>query len=254
LDVTITTSGFELPATLQAGRYLVTATNAGDQEAEAQFARLPAGVTEAMLSDVIATPEALPPEWAYRATLAGGAFDVPPGGSEQVIVDLTPGTWYVVAMEGLTAFQSITVTDGAIPVASAPEPPADATIEVQEYAFVGLPEQVMPGRHLWKITNTGSQPHFLELGSSETPVTAEQALQALQVFFEGGTPPPGVPDLSQGITDLPGMNALSAGQTAWLVLDLAPGNYLVSCFFPDQETQMPHALMGMIGAFTVGKG
>jgi hypothetical protein len=257
LAVTITASGFELPDSVPAGRYLVTATNSGDQETEASFVRLPADVTEATLEATLralAAPGGAPDiGWVYRATLAGGAYDVPPGGQEQVIVDLSPGTWYVVAAEGLYAYQALTVTAGATPAATAPEPPADATIDLQEYAIVGLPEQTTPGRQVWKVTNTGTQPHFLELGRSATPLTAAQFLQGLQVF-ETGTPQAGAPDLSQGITDVPGMDTLSAGQTAWLVIDLEPGNYLAACFFADQQTGMPHALMGMVGVFTVGEG
>ena len=42
-----------------------------------------------------------------------------------------------------------------------------------------------------------------------------------------------------------------AGQTAWLIHDLAPGYYLAICFFPDQRTRVSHALLGRVGAFTV---
>ena len=37
-------------------------------------------------------------------------------------------------------------------------------------------------------------------------------------------------------------------------LDLAPGTYIAVCFVPDEETGVPHALMGMVQVFTVAEG
>jgi hypothetical protein len=44
---------------------------------------------------------------------------------------------------------------------------------------------------------------------------------------------------------------LSAGRTAWLVVDLAPGSYLAACFVPDRDSGAPHAFLGMLDVFTV---
>jgi hypothetical protein len=43
-------------------------------------------------------------------------------------------------------------------------------------------------------------------------------------------------------------------RAAPLALDLAPGTYIALCFVPDEETGVPHALMGMVQVFTVGEG
>jgi hypothetical protein len=47
-------------------------------------------------------------------------------------------------------------------------------------------------------------------------------------------------------TSLGGPNAGAVGTTTNVVVDLAPGRYLVACLIPDEETGMPHAAMGML--------
>jgi hypothetical protein len=51
-----------------------------------------------------------------------------------------------------------------------------------------------------------------------------------------------------------GLSFLSAGRTAWALVDLPPGTYVALCYVPDREVGAPHALMGMIDVFSVGGG
>ena len=44
---------------------------------------------------------------------------------------------------------------------------------------------------------------------------------------------------------------LTNGQVNWLAFDLAPGTYAAVCFIPDQDTGMPHVMLGMVEIFTV---
>ena len=65
-----------------------------------------------------------------------------------------------------------------------------------------------------------------------------------------GTPAASVLGFDE-ITDVYATPNISPGHTTWIEVDLAPGTYAVACFVPDQETQAPHALMGMVQVFTV---
>lgn len=113
IDITITKDGFDgIPASLEAGRYLVTATGAeGVDEASAAFIRPPSGMSADDLIGALgignppplASPSASPeaegpseesplPTFVYQMTFAGGAV-IAPAGSGQVMLDLGPGEW-----------------------------------------------------------------------------------------------------------------------------------------------------------------
>jgi hypothetical protein len=79
--------------------------------------------------------------------------------------------------------------------------------------------------------------------------TTQQQLTEFITAFEMGTPT-SVLDPSQ-IIDIGGISTLSPGQTTWTAYDLEPGVYGVACFFPDNGTGAPHAVLGMAVLFTV---
>lgn len=62
---------------------------------------------------------------------------------------------------------------------------------------------------------------------------------------------PAASDLAlEDIHDLYESSILSSGQTMWIEVDLSPGTYGLACFLPDQGTQAPHAMLGMMQVFT----
>jgi hypothetical protein len=265
LDVTITDTGFDAPSEIAAGRVLLAVTNAAtasEDSADANLALLPAGTTiedvAAYFGPQMGTPmaeDAAVPDWIYEATVAGGPI-VLPGQTMQAVVDLTPGDW-VLFNDSPGASQQpqpLTVTESAASPTAMEEPQADVDVQLQEYAFIGLENPIPAGPHLWKFTNTGTEPHIMVLFRGPAGITMDQVMALLQMP-DDATPPPSSPyqetdfDFNQ-----PGLAALSAGQTAWLALDLQPGTYIALCFVPDDETGVPHALMGMIQIFTVGEG
>jgi hypothetical protein len=273
VPITITDTGFQAPAQLPAGRVLLTVTNAATGNplgADAALVQLPVGATVADVQAFFGPPAATPttgatassataaggaPAWLYQATWAGGPI-VPPGQTIAAVVELTPGDWLLIN-DSLGAPQQplpLTVTGTTASPTTTTAPTADVTIQLQEYAFVGLDQPILAGPHLWQITNTGTQPHFLQLLGAPTGVTMDQVMTLLQLP-EDATPPPGFPygpqdfDFAQ-----PGLAVISPGHTAWLALDLAPGTYLALCFVPDQQSGVPHALLGMAQLFTVAGG
>jgi hypothetical protein len=262
LAITITDTGFEAPAEIAAGRVLLTVTNnapATQESADANLMRLPEGTTiedvAAFFGPQMVTPatgtDQAAPGWIYEATFAGTPI-VLPGQTAQAVVDLSPGNWVLLndSPGAPQSPQSLTVTGSAATPAAAQEPQADVDVQLQEYAFVGLDQSIPAGPHLWKFTNTGTQPHIMILFRGPAGITMNQVMTLLQ--SENATPPADFPYQESDFDfNQPGLGAISPGQTSWLALDLAPGTYFALCFVPDRETGTPHALMGMVQVFTV---
>jgi hypothetical protein len=238
---------FELTTRVVAGRYLVTVDNQGEEGVDAQFVQVPEGRTVEELDHALADPNDNA-AWLYETTWAGGPT-VLAGKQGQTIIDLTAGNWAIVA-DGYSPSSLMVIP--AYPGSPAkPDPEVAATIELQEYSFAGLTDSIQPGKQIWKITNVGEQPHFLELIKAPGPVTVEQVLDMLMSSGDpSATPAPGALDPST-IEGVGGIGTISPGQTGWYVTDLEPGTYVALCFVPDRESGMPHVMMGMVQVFTV---
>ncbi|HEX5499847.1 MAG TPA: hypothetical protein VFX03_11490, partial [Thermomicrobiales bacterium] len=117
-------------------------------------------------------------------------------------------------------------------------------------AFNGLDAGLQPGPQIWKVSNAGAQPHFMIVGKAPNGATTEQLLAGINAQMTG-TPAANGLDLTK-IPTTGGCTTLSAGQSLYLPLDLAAGSYAAVCFFPDQQTFAPHAMLGMATIFTVG--
>jgi hypothetical protein len=267
----VSADGAEAPTEAAAGRHLVVLENGSEDEVDITFFKTPAG--ETLESLMAATPSAEgeeggPPAWLYEAEIAGGIV-APAGGGGMVVVDLTAGEWFVdvfrqsdeegsaatpAAAEGEGEGESqplpVTVTGDAGSPAAAVEPAGAVAVEMQEFAFV-MPAQLPTGPQVWKVTNTGEQPHFIVLVKGPDDLTMDDVMAILAADATGGTPPPGVPNPETDFEDIGETSLLSAGKTMWLEFDLAPGTYVALCFFPDRETGMPHAALGMVQLVTV---
>jgi hypothetical protein len=213
IKITTTDAGFRVsPSETPAGWTLVTFTNSSNEEEDApDLMLLPAGMTVEDVISALATPDAAAPSWIYQTTFAGGPFATK-GKTTQAVSLLTEGDWLVFSGgEPQLAGTKLTVraTSNASPAAVSIA--ADVEVSLQEYAFLGLEQPVPAGSHVWKVTNTGQQPHAAAAG---------------------------------------GCSTVSVGQSLYLPLALAAGTYGAVCFFPDQETGAPHVLMGMAATFT----
>ena len=84
-------------------------------------------------------------------------------------------------------------------------------------------------------------PHFVVLAHVKDGTTRKQVIDS----FSSPNPPDFV---------LPGeqdSDIVSPGHAMALHLQLPPGRYALMCFFPDPETGMPHAFMGMVRMVTL---
>lgn len=246
------------PSSVDAGRYLVALDATGTSSASLNLIRVSDDSTYDATAELFVTTytaDELPDEF-YDLGLAGGTLATA-GDSSQVIVDLTPGDWVIgLALESAdgdtasTATYELMVT-GTFP--SVDDPTSDVDVEMYEMGF-DLPDQIDSGPRVWHLTNTGDQPHFIDVALYPEPFTVDQALTALAGSDEAtsgsATPDPDALDSSL-FEEVAHSSLVSSGLDEWVQFDLAPGNYIALCWIPDRESGAPHAFMGMARTFTV---
>lgn len=223
----------------------VTLANALDKEYEFTVFRVHAGTTvdevEAGIREVNQTFDG--PTLAKFLPLADviGGSTVAAGAQQLVYLDLRPGMYVLQVNESesnANAFMvPVTVNDG--PAAEAPA--ADLEVHFADFHY-DFPDVIKAGPQLWHVQNVGSQPHFAVLFKLLPGKTADDLMAAITSGDEN-TPPPAEPG---GF-----LEAITAGQSYYVPVDLAPGNYVAVCFIPDLATGVPHAMEGMVDGFTV---
>ncbi len=270
LVIVATDEGWEAPAEVAAGRYLVTVTYDGEREfGTTAFLQLPEDWT---IGDLNARFEAssfgstpIPSDgtyvsstepdisWLYDLTLAGGISPVP-GETAQGIIDLDAGNW---------AIWADSFDQPAIPLSVTGDPPAVQTIPDASVTITGLQDDdtfmfaidgdLSPGLQIVEVRNDSSQPMFVEFLALSAAVSPEQ----LTGFFD--TPPGLGPDPALGLPadfSVTISNFYSAiqseGSTQWIVTNFEPGAYGMACWLPDLEHDgASHASRGMLETFEV---
>jgi hypothetical protein len=103
----------------------------------------------------------------------------------------------------------------------------------------------MPSAGLLSLTftNSGSQPHQLNIARLNDGVTQDQVSSAFKTDPVSALPK---------VTFVGGVNTVDPGKSQSVVIDLAPGTYVAACFLNDvHNAQMMHAQEGMYKFFTV---
>jgi hypothetical protein len=96
---------------------------------------------------------------------------------------------------------------------------------------------VLPAKGTITFKNTATNsPHFLLLQHVKAGTTRKQVIQD---FSSNGKP-------KSVLQDGVGTDVLSPGHAQTLSYNLPKGDYAEACFFPDLQTGMPHAFMGMV--------
>jgi plastocyanin len=249
---------FEMPATAESGYNRITLNNQGAEDHHAMFLRFNDGTTEEQFMQVLMGGDLLA---LLDVVTAYGGTITNPGGQATVVAFLDPGTYAVVCVipdaQGVPhvahgMISMLEVTEGA---GTAPDPVADGTITLVEMAFEGLPAEVPAGSYVWEVVNGGTQLHEMAIYQLAPGVPAAAIIASItappaspEAIGPAATPEAaGPPPFVAGAGAAP----MSPGATNYVELDAQPGEYLVVCFVPDAETGMPHAMMGMIGSFTV---
>jgi hypothetical protein len=255
LRIVVTDDGAEVPTEVPAGRVLVVLENQGTPDGPAAVSdvnilQVSDGITLDDLNAVMTSQEGGEiPDWFSDITSVGG-FNVVAGQTGFAVIDLEAGEWFI-GVGDFNPYAALTVTADADATA-APEgdPPSDVSVELGDFSN-DLPDRLPAGSQVWHVTNNGEQLHEIVLVRTPELLTVEQVM-TIVTLPEGGTPPPGVPDMStfEFLPDV--VKSISPGREIWVEPTLEPGNHVAICSTLDPETGMPHLLLGEIRVFTVG--
>jgi plastocyanin/uncharacterized cupredoxin-like copper-binding protein len=250
VEVVATDYAFQAPASLPAGRTTFRFVNQGKVRHELNVSRLKPGVSiDALLKKVRA-------EESVKDLTEGpvGVLFAKSGGRSEagLTVELTPGEMYAVICifrdsagakphYDLGMYSVISVGEGQS-VSTAPQAVVD-TIVATDYAYQ-YPRTLAPGKHTFVMRNDGKMRHELSIVLLKKGVTfdklreVEKARGDVEALFDGDF----------GLLHSRGLeNPL--GQ---LTIDMLPGReYVIACFFQDDEKSPPHYDLGMFGSITI---
>jgi hypothetical protein len=250
LDVSLTDASIDLATTeVPAGLIVLRVTNNSSAENGAAVLGPGPGQTMDDLQAAAATPtpsDSFPP-FFYTATIAGGPASLQPGESAEALVSVPAGDW-VVFCEGDQDPAFFSATEDAT---SRTDPPAeDIAVDLGDFYFGGL-HDLSTGQQLWKVTNSGKQPHMMVVLGVPDGTTGDQVM-ATALSDMSGTPAANALQESDFRNTTAGVVLLSSGQTTWIPANLDAGTYVALCFVTDPETGQPHMMEGMYSIFTVG--
>lgn len=261
-DLVVTTDGTtnDLPASLAAGRYHVVLHNTNTTNAvDLDFYMAPAGTSDAdalaFYSEAAASQSPVLPDLVYTLTIPGGV-SAPPSGTAEGIIDLKPGDgkWYAGFQidsnddsPNTGQAQALDIT-GTMPTVT--DPTAAVTVGLTEFA-IDMPDSAPAGPQIWKVTNTGGTPHFLDLVMSDGSLTQENVQMLFGSFLGTPIPAEATPASFDTLQDMGGTGVLSTGQSMWIEVDLQPGQYMGACFLSGPGDTPMHAAMGMFKIFEV---
>lgn len=212
----------------------------GDRGHELQIVRLHRGYTlQQAMADVQKSFRGDVPAIVrvdHGISFRGGA-PARPGRPGEVTVTLSAGRYYFIDQNG----RGLSWVDVVGRTHTRPSP-ADATITAHTYGF---DVSALPTSGLLRVRNISDQPHFVNLQRVRTGTTPAMVARALRHQSPGPKPS----WLLHAGTD---SAVVSPYRHAVLAYDLPAGEYLLACFWPDDETGMPHAYMGMWKLVTVG--
>jgi hypothetical protein len=245
LHVTVTDTEYQAPTEAEAGLTILTLENTTDEPQTLSLVGPGESQTVEELSALLEEPvtEDVFPQWLFDVELAGGPR-VPAGETKQVLIELEEGDWWA-GGENNQTLAHIEVTGGDD---EADEPDADLEVELTEFEFAGLPDDVPAGDHVIKFENTGEQTHFVQLVKAPEGFTVEH----FQALINGEPLPADAPEVNEtNFFDIGGLAFISSGNTAWVPVTLEPGSYIVVCFWPERESMTAHAQLGMVDGFVV---
>jgi len=166
------------------------------------------------------------PEWFWSVLPAGGVGLTAPGGVAQTTINLEPGTYvvecYVKTPEGVFhsmygMLHELTVTDGAS-VATVPEANVEMSLVNYEIVTVG---ELAAGENTVRVEvledPEGLLKHDIHLVRLSGEATANDVVAWMDWLDELKAPAPA--------EFLGGAEDMTAGSSAYITLDLAPGNY-----------------------------
>jgi hypothetical protein len=118
-----------------------------------------------------------------------------------------------------------------------PRVPTTSSITTFTYGF-GTTPSTLPSSGWTRVGNVSDQPHFVVMQRVKDGTTPRMVRKFLKKHGLQGNPPWALKaSTSTGV--------ISPNHHQALRYSLPKGKYLLACFWPDDETGMPHILMGM---------
>jgi len=249
VTITATDYAFAMPDSIPAGLTTFRLINQGKELHHASLVRLGAGKTAADFQAGLAAAmqsHAPPPAWM---AFVGGPNAVTLGDTASATQVLEPGSYVFVCwipsldgvphvMKGMMHPLMVTAGPGGPTDA---EPAADVTIKLTDYDFQ-LSQPLTAGRHVVRVDNVVAQGHEVVIAA----LAPGKSLKDFIAWEAGGEKGP----LPTGQW-LGGVTTLDVGGHAQFTTTLAPGNYLLLCFWPDAKDGKPHIMHGMGKEITV---
>ncbi|HEX3908098.1 MAG TPA: hypothetical protein VHW92_09225 [Mycobacteriales bacterium] len=175
---------------------------------------------------------------AVNHTHLYGGLDTVPGTPEKAVITLPKaGTYYLYNDSGELPAEAhkLTVTGHQ---AHRAKPKSSATVKATSAKrFAGATTLPAHGTITFKNVSTNS-PHFLDLLHVKQGTTRKQVIDYLNSGSQAAPP--------FALNGQAGTDVVGEGQSQTLSYKLPKGEYIELCFFPDLQTGMPHALMGMV--------
>jgi uncharacterized cupredoxin-like copper-binding protein len=252
LAMTAKEYAFEGANTTPAGLTTVTLKNSGQEEHQAQLARIADNATLQQLTEALKNPD--PSAALKMITLSGGPAGVAPGATGSNTINLAPGQYVFLCFvpgpdgiphlaKGMVAPLQVTGT-----ASTAELPAAATTVNAKDFSFEISSTTLKAGKQTLQLVNNGPQPHEAQLVKLASGVTVDQLRQMMtSTPAPGATQPAGPPPF----TAAGGAGAISAGAKENFELDLTAGNYAFLCFIPDPASGREHFSLGMIAGVTV---
>jgi hypothetical protein len=162
-----------------------------------------------------------------------GGIEVLGGKSGTFTVLLKKGDYFIADQNGNGAAQ-LTVKGSTVHRSSAA---LDGTFTATAANRWDTPKSVAHNGWI-RLRNTGDQPHFMVLNEVKKSTTKKD----VKAYFNTGAES----QPAFGLSHFTSSGVFSPGSNVTLHLQHVPaGKYLLMCFWPDKETGMPHAAMGM---------
>jgi hypothetical protein len=219
---------------LHAGRVLFKVVSAKGEH-DLQIARLHSGYTlqqaGADLNQAFGGDVAAVRRVDKNITFRGGAEAEPKSPGHFATV-LKKGR-YVFLDQDTNSYTWVNVV-GSAPARAAV--PTDGSITTYTYGFANSPDK-LPASGAATIANRSDQPHFVVLQQVKSNTTRKM----VRKYFQGSSE--GQPSFALKASTSSGV--LSPKKSEVFQYNLPAGKYVVACFWPDKDTGMPHAAMGM---------
>ncbi|HEV3141814.1 MAG TPA: hypothetical protein VGY57_14915 [Vicinamibacterales bacterium] len=228
--IELTDETVTMPARIATGVVAFTVANAGAAPHDLRFVRLNAGHTLDQFKAWKESGKPIP-EWIVSS---GGLGAIGPGMTVEYTASLAPGSYVVLSDDRRVQALQVTPAKGA--AVTPPEP--DLTVRLHDHGFQ-LTAPVPPGRPLWRVQNTGSEPHQMLI--VRLPDGANEYQQRAWISSGSRGASPGEP--------FGGILELAPGGEAWFRAPLTPGRYILIC--GEQEQEGRHFDLGMIYRFEI---